>query len=217
MGRARAQTQHPPATTGATHDQGAGDPFRQQADAGGNLPKRTARALLDVEDPAVVPDHPRSREDERGRRRGVLFPGLRIGAPVLQVGLATQAMLYHVGAQCVLPPGYLCCGYPQTAAGNARQGPAHHYRQPRAVPSRGQHAELPRHQDGDRLVRNLHGPAAEVRIREDLPGLPPARHPRVPGRERRGARGGGRGSLHVPRSLPYADEDPPAAQGGQPR
>ena len=38
------------------------------------------------------------------------------------MGLATQAMLYHVGAQCVLPPGYLCCGYPQTAAGNRDKG-----------------------------------------------------------------------------------------------
>jgi Fe-S oxidoreductase len=31
-------------------------------------------------------------------------------------------MLYHVGAQCVLPPGYLCCGYPQTSAGNHDKG-----------------------------------------------------------------------------------------------
>jgi Fe-S oxidoreductase len=34
-----------------------------------------------------------------------------------QVGLATQAMLWHVGVQTVLPPGYLCCGYPQRGAG----------------------------------------------------------------------------------------------------
>ncbi|HET6265572.1 MAG TPA: (Fe-S)-binding protein, partial [Usitatibacter sp.] len=39
-----------------------------------------------------------------------------------QVGLATQALLYHVGSQCVLPPGYLCCGYPQTSAGRADKG-----------------------------------------------------------------------------------------------
>jgi len=39
-----------------------------------------------------------------------------------QVGLATQAMLYDVGAITVLPPGYLCCGYPQTAAGEAERG-----------------------------------------------------------------------------------------------
>jgi Fe-S oxidoreductase len=34
-----------------------------------------------------------------------------------QVGLATQAMLWHAGVQTVLPPGYLCCGYPQRGAG----------------------------------------------------------------------------------------------------
>ncbi|MCC6658508.1 MAG: DUF3400 domain-containing protein, partial [Rhodocyclaceae bacterium] len=39
------------------------------------------------------------------------------------VGLATQAMLFELGAQTVLPPGYLCCGYPQTAAGEADEGP----------------------------------------------------------------------------------------------
>jgi len=38
------------------------------------------------------------------------------------VGLATQAMLFHVGSQTVLPPGYLCCGYPQTSAGNHDEG-----------------------------------------------------------------------------------------------
>jgi Fe-S oxidoreductase len=31
-------------------------------------------------------------------------------------------MLYEMGTQCVLPPGYLCCGYPQTAAGDADKG-----------------------------------------------------------------------------------------------
>jgi Fe-S oxidoreductase len=31
-------------------------------------------------------------------------------------------MLYQQGAQTVLPPGYLCCGYPQSAAGLAKSG-----------------------------------------------------------------------------------------------
>jgi Fe-S oxidoreductase len=35
-----------------------------------------------------------------------------------QVGLATQAMLWEVGVQTVLPPGYLCCGYPQRGSGD---------------------------------------------------------------------------------------------------
>jgi Fe-S oxidoreductase len=50
------------------------------------------------------------------------FPGCGSERLFSQVGLATQAMLFHVGAQCVLPPGYLCCGYPQTAAGNHERG-----------------------------------------------------------------------------------------------
>lgn len=32
-------------------------------------------------------------------------------------GLPTQAMLWHAGVQTVLPPGYLCCGYPQRGNG----------------------------------------------------------------------------------------------------
>jgi Fe-S oxidoreductase len=38
------------------------------------------------------------------------------------VGLATQAMLYDMGTITVLPPGYLCCGYPQTSAGFEDKG-----------------------------------------------------------------------------------------------
>jgi Fe-S oxidoreductase len=30
-------------------------------------------------------------------------------------------MLWHVGVQTVLPPGYLCCGYPQKGAGNVEK------------------------------------------------------------------------------------------------
>ena len=33
-------------------------------------------------------------------------------------------MLFELGAQTVLPPGYLCCGYPQTAGGQADKGEA---------------------------------------------------------------------------------------------
>jgi len=46
------------------------------------------------------------------------FPGCGSEKLFSQVGLATQAMLYHAGVQTVLPPGYLCCGYPQSAHGD---------------------------------------------------------------------------------------------------
>ena len=86
------------------------------------LPKKTARALLDVEDPAMVPiirDPAKVNEESDAV---FYFPGCGSERLFGQVGLATQALLYHVGSQCVLPPGYLCCGYPQTSAGRADQG-----------------------------------------------------------------------------------------------
>ncbi len=112
----KKQVALPPATVGKA-------PVREQVihfinkKMPGGLPKQTARKLLDIEDSHIHPDHPqpgRHRPRHRGR---VLFPGLRVRAPVFQVGLATQAMLWHVGVQTVLPPGYLCCGYPQRGNG----------------------------------------------------------------------------------------------------
>jgi FAD/FMN-containing dehydrogenase/Fe-S oxidoreductase len=88
----------------------------------GGLPKKTARALLDLEDPAMVPiirDPVKVNEESDAV---FYFPGCGSERLFGQVGLATQALLYHVGSQCVLPPGYLCCGYPQTSAGRADQG-----------------------------------------------------------------------------------------------
>ena len=153
-------------------------------------------------------------EGQRRVGRGVLFPRLRLGAAVLAGRASPRRRCSTTSARrCVLPPGYLCCGYPQTVGGLPRQGPADHHRQPRAVPPRREHAQLPRHQDGDRVVRHVHGSAAEVRVREDLPGLPAARHPRVPDGEGRRARGRRGRALHVSRPLPHADEDPRAAQG----
>ncbi|MDX9717017.1 DUF3683 domain-containing protein [Thauera sp. ZXT1-4] len=88
----------------------------------GNLPKKTSRALLDIEDDKVIPVI-RDPHKANGESEAVFyFPGCGSERLFSQVGLATQAMLYHVGAQTVLPPGYLCCGYPQTAAGEDEKG-----------------------------------------------------------------------------------------------
>jgi Fe-S oxidoreductase len=91
----------------------------------GGLPKRTSRALLDIEDDKDRPGDPRPAEGRAPDYDGdavFYFPGCGSERLFSQVGLATQAMLYHVGAQTVLPPGYLCCGYPQIAAGEADKG-----------------------------------------------------------------------------------------------
>jgi FAD/FMN-containing dehydrogenase/Fe-S oxidoreductase len=120
-GLARAQTAHPPSTTGRTPIKAQVIHFVNKPMPKG-VPKRTARALLDVEDPTIIPiirDPSKVNDDSDAV---FYFPGCGSERLFSQVGLATQAMLYHVGAQCVLPPGYLCCGYPQTAAGNHDKG-----------------------------------------------------------------------------------------------
>jgi len=68
---------------------------------------------------AIVRD-PRKVNDES--EAVFYFPGCGSERLFSQIGLATLAMLYEVGAQTVLPPGYLCCGYPQTASGDAKKG-----------------------------------------------------------------------------------------------
>ena len=112
----RPQTKHPPATTGKPQIREQVIHFVNKRMPGG-LPKRTARALLDIEDKNYVPiirDPQRTSSDSEAV---FYFPGCGSERLFSQVGLATQAMLWHVGVQTVLPPGYLCCGYPQRGAG----------------------------------------------------------------------------------------------------
>jgi FAD/FMN-containing dehydrogenase/Fe-S oxidoreductase len=120
-GVARRQTKHPPPTAGKRAVIPQVIHFINKPMPGG-LPKRTSRALLDIEDPEIVPviRNPARPADEG--EAVFYFPGCGSERLFSQVGLATQAMLYHVGAQTVLPPGYLCCGYPQTSAGNHDEG-----------------------------------------------------------------------------------------------
>jgi FAD/FMN-containing dehydrogenase/Fe-S oxidoreductase len=84
----------------------------------GNLPKKTARALLDIEDSDVVPIIRNPLTTSVDTEAVFYFPGCGSERLFSQVGLATQAMLWHTGVQTVLPPGYLCCGYPQRGSGD---------------------------------------------------------------------------------------------------
>ena len=115
------QTRHPPATTGKPALIAQVVHFVNKP-MPGNLPKRTARALLDVEDARIVPIIRDPKKVTEDSETVFYFPGCGSERLFSQVGLATQAMLYEVGTQCVLPPGYLCCGYPQTSAGEAEKG-----------------------------------------------------------------------------------------------
>ena len=113
----RAQTKSPPATLGTA-------PMKEQIihfvnkKLPGGLPKRTARALLDIEDKNYVPIIRNPKTTSAETEAVFYFPGCGSERLFSQVGLATQAMLWHAGVQTVLPPGYLCCGYPQRGGGD---------------------------------------------------------------------------------------------------
>ena len=115
------QTRRPPATVGKPALKAQIIHFINKPMPGG-LPKKTARALLDIEDDKVVPIIRDAKKAGVDAEAVFYFPGCGSERLFGQVGLATQAMLYHVGVQTVLPPGYLCCGYPQTASGDADKG-----------------------------------------------------------------------------------------------
>ncbi|HMZ83695.1 MAG TPA: DUF3683 domain-containing protein [Rhodocyclaceae bacterium] len=121
LGLVKDQTRHPPATLGRAPVRAQVIHFINKPMPGG-LPKKTSRALLDIEDPAIVPVVRNPAQAAEDTEAVFYFPGCGSERLFSQVGLATQAMLWHVGAQTVLPPGYLCCGYPQTAGGDADRG-----------------------------------------------------------------------------------------------
>jgi len=113
---ARKQSEAPPATVGTA-------PIKEQVihfinkKLPGGLPKKTARALLDIEDRDYVPIIRNPAATTAETEAVFYFPGCGSERLFSQVGLATQAMLWHAGVQTVLPPGYLCCGYPQRGSG----------------------------------------------------------------------------------------------------
>ncbi|HQR98738.1 MULTISPECIES: FAD/FMN-binding oxidoreductase [unclassified Polaromonas] len=113
---ARKQTARPRATVGPA-------PVKEQVihfinkKMPGGLPKKTARALLDIEDKDYVPIIRNPASTTAETEAVFYFPGCGSERLFSQVGLATQAMLWHAGVQTVLPPGYLCCGYPQRGSG----------------------------------------------------------------------------------------------------
>ena len=88
------------------------------------LPSRTTRAMLGLEDARYVPVLRDPAKTDIDSEAVFYFPGCGSERLFSQVGLATLAMLYDVGAQTVLPPGYLCCGYPQLGNGDNAKGQA---------------------------------------------------------------------------------------------
>ena len=82
------------------------------------LPAQTTRAMLRIEDDKTIPILRDPARAEEHSEAVFYFPGCGSERLFSQIGLATLALLYRSGAQTVLPPGYLCCGYPQSASGD---------------------------------------------------------------------------------------------------
>ena len=113
--------QQPPATTGRPELPTQVVQFLRKP-MPGNLPSKTTRALLGAEDGKSIPiirDPAKVTDDSDAV---FYFPGCGSERLFSEVGLATLAMLHHLGVETVMPPGYLCCGYPQTAGGDERKG-----------------------------------------------------------------------------------------------
>ena len=93
---AKAQTNKPPATVGKP-------PVAEQVihfvnkKMPGNLPKKTARALLDIEDSQIVPIIRNPQATTVDSEAVFYFPGCGSERLFSQVGLATQAMLWQIG------------------------------------------------------------------------------------------------------------------------
>ncbi len=86
------------------------------------LPQQTMRQLLTLEDDKNVPILRDPKKVNEQSDAVFYFPGCGSERLFSQIGMATLAMLHEVGTQTVLPPGYLCCGYPQTSGGDAKKG-----------------------------------------------------------------------------------------------
>ncbi len=83
------------------------------------LPKprmpKTMRAVLGLTDPAFAPII--RKPTAKDAPAVFYFPGCGNERLFSEVSMAVMALLYDAGVQTVLPPKFLCCGYPQRSAG----------------------------------------------------------------------------------------------------
>ncbi len=80
------------------------------------------RELLNIVDPGTVPILAHPEKSNADSPSVFYFPGCGSERLYSNIGLATIALLYHQGVRVILPPSYLCCGYPQTAGGYTDKG-----------------------------------------------------------------------------------------------
>ena len=61
------------------------------------------------------------KSDSKIDKNVVYFPGCGSERMFTEISFATLALLYDAGVQVVIPPEYLCCGYPLKANGQMKQ------------------------------------------------------------------------------------------------
>jgi len=83
---------------------------------------RPLRELLKINDNGTIPILRHPTKSNSNSPSVFYFPGCGSERLYSQISLATIALLYEQGARIVLPPSYLCCGYPQTSAGFEKKG-----------------------------------------------------------------------------------------------
>ncbi len=88
------------------------------------VPAKTTRQWLGMSHDSMIPILRNPQKTTTKSEAVFYFPGCGSERLFSQVGLATLAMLYETNTQTILPPGYLCCGYPQRASGQAQQSDA---------------------------------------------------------------------------------------------
>jgi len=86
------------------------------------LPKKSFRSSLALEDSKQVAILRNPETTSTESEAVFYFPGCGSERLFSQIGSATLAVLYDLNVQTVLPPGYLCCGYPQSSGGDEKKG-----------------------------------------------------------------------------------------------
>ena len=87
-----------------------------------DVPSVGYRTALGLEDRTRIPIIRKPELPSIDAETVFYFPGCGSERLFSDIGLATIAMLYETNAEIILPPGYLCCGYPQTANGDHKRG-----------------------------------------------------------------------------------------------
>ena len=125
LGLTQETRAHPPATLGRPTVKAQVIHFLNRP-MPGNLPKRTSRGLLDIEDDKVIPVIRNPKTSSEESEAVFYFPGCGSERLFSQVGLATQAMLYEIGTTTVLPPGYSVLRLSADLGRRRRQGSKDH-------------------------------------------------------------------------------------------